>query len=183
MRESVLKSLLRSIVSSVDGEEPCSRGPGQRLLDLGRDWLNENLLSIMNFYPPYLGAGIRVEDYDRDFRTIRVKMDLHWWNQNYVGTQFGGSLYSMCDPFYMLMLMRNLGSGYEVWDKSASIRFRKPGRGTVFARFELDEGDLVEIRQAVADEGVSEPVFTVDVKDEEGETITEIEKELHVTAS
>lgn len=153
----------------------------RQMKDFGRDWLNRNLLRLMNFYPPYLGAGIRIEEYADDFRYIRVRMDLRWWNQNYVGTQFGGSLYSMCDPFYMLMLMSNLGSEYEVWDKNAEIQFRKPGRDTVFAEFVIDDEDLNRIRSNVEKNGVSEPVFSVDVRDREGERIARVEKVLHVS--
>ena len=83
----------------------------------------------MRLYPPYLGAGIRVTHVSHDFREIDVRMGLHWWNRNYVGTHFGGSLYSMIDPFLMLMFLENLGRDYVVWDKAATIRFKTPGRG------------------------------------------------------
>jgi len=89
----------------------------------------------MNFYPPYLGAGVRIQHIAGDFREVRVKMGLGWYNRNYVGTQFGGSLYSMTDPFFMLMVMENLGSDYIVWDKAASIDFIAPGKGPVYADF------------------------------------------------
>jgi acyl-coenzyme A thioesterase PaaI-like protein len=181
MAETVLKRLLRRVQSTENQAEESTIPFSDRLKKLAGEWLNRNLLWMMNFYPPYLGAGIRIVEYRRDFRYIRVKMDLHWWNQNYVGTQFGGSLYSMCDPFYMLMVMDNLGSGYEVWDKSASIRFRNPGRGTVYADFELDGNDLARIREEVNKEGVSEPEYTVDVKNDDGTLIAEVEKQLHVT--
>jgi hypothetical protein len=188
MENSILKQLVRTIASeasvensSDDSRPPDSEGPFEKLKQLGQDWLDRNLLWFMNFYPPYLGAGIRIDEYDSEFRSIQVKMDLNWWNQNYVGTQFGGSLYSMCDPFYMLMLINNLGPEYEVWDKSASIRFRKPGKGTVYARFELEDEDLERIRQDVSETGVAEPVFTVTVNDESGQTIAEVDKVLHVS--
>ena len=73
----------------------------------------------MNLYPPYLGAGVRVRQISADFRQVQVKMGLGWYNRNYVGTQFGGSLYSMTDPFFMLMIMENLGRDFIVWDKAA----------------------------------------------------------------
>lgn len=185
----MIKTILKRILVRTDyfesrGHTSCpkiSDSLVSELQKLGRNWLNKNLLWLMNFYPPYMGAGIKIDDHDQNFRQIRVKMDLYWWNQNYVGTQFGGSLYSMCDPFYMLMVLDNLGLEYEVWDKSASIRFRKPGRGTVYADFEIDEHDLASIRDEVASDGVSEPIFTVDVVDKEGNTVAEVEKELHVT--
>ena len=85
--------------------------------------------------------------YPPDMKFIEVQMKLRWWNANYVGTHFGGSLFAMTDAFYMLMVMANLGSGYIVWDKAASIRYRKPGKGTVRAEFRLADAQLDEIRQ------------------------------------
>src|SRR5689334_18498320 len=91
----------------------------------------------INFYSPYLGAGVRVTRVSEDFRQVDVEMPLRFYNRNYVGTHFGGSLYSMCDPFYMLMLIHILGPEYIVWDKAAAIRFKKPGKGVVKASFRL----------------------------------------------
>ncbi len=84
----------------------------------------------INFWPPFLGMGIRIVRIATDMKAVDVEMKLRWWNANYVGTHFGGSLFAMTDPFYMLMLMANLGRDYIVWDKTASIRYRKPGKGT-----------------------------------------------------
>ena len=98
---------------------------------------NDRFLKLMRFYPPYLGAGVSVTHVAADLTVVEVEMRLSAWNRNFVGTQFGGSLYSMCDPFFMLMLMMQLGDTYSIWDKSASIDFLKPGRGTVKARFEI----------------------------------------------
>jgi acyl-coenzyme A thioesterase PaaI-like protein len=138
------------------------------------------LLRIISFYPPFLGAGIRVSHIGEGYRTFIVKMKLSFYNRNYVGTHFGGSLYSMCDPFYMLILIENLGRDYRVWDKSASIRFRKPGRGTVTARFHLSEEEIAAIRRTVDTEGLAEPRLTVDVVDAQGEVVARVEKHLHV---
>jgi len=135
---------------------------------------------LFPLYPPYLGAGIRVTDIADDFSRIRVRMKLRWWNRNYVGTHFGGSLYSMCDPFFMLILMEQLGRDYIVWDKAATIRFRRPGRGPVFADFHIPQERIEEIRRTVEDKGVTEPVFTVDVLNEEGKRVADVEKLLYV---
>ena len=137
------------------------------------------LIRLLNLYPPYLGAGVRVR-VTPDFRTFDVRMRLRWWNRNYVGTQFGGSLYTMCDPFYMLILLDALGRGYVVWDKAATIRFRRPGTGTVRATFHIPEERIREIR-AAADRGEKvEPVFTVEIRDGQGEVIDEVEKLLYI---
>ena len=67
---------------------------------------------LINFYPPFFGAGVRARQVDE--HTVRVEMKLTFLNQNAVGTHFGGSLYSMCDPWFMLILMRLLGRDYFV---------------------------------------------------------------------
>lgn len=145
-----------------------------------REWMEENFATAMSWYPPYLGAGIEVEHVSEDFRAIDVSMKLTAYNRNYVGTHFGGSLYSMCDPFYMLMLMQNLGEEYIVWDKSASIDFEKPGRGTVRAEFRLSQRRIAAIRTAANSQYKVEPLFEVDVRDEEGDVVAHVEKLLYV---
>jgi|SRR5580704_6195941 hypothetical protein len=134
----------------------------------------------INLWPPFLGAGIRIKHIAPDMKAIDVEMKLHFWNANYVGTHFGGSLFAMTDAFYMLMLMANLGRDYIVWDKAATIRYRKPGRGTVWAEFRLFDSQIEEIREKLKTLPKYEPVFSVEVKDELGIVIAEVEKVLHV---
>ena len=131
-------------------------------------------------YPPYLCAGIHVTHADRRLREIEVELRLRPWNRNYVGTHFGGSLYSMCDPFYMLMVMESLGPGYVVWDKSATIDFLRPGRGRVRARFELTDSQLTRIREDLERDGKAYPKFEVIVRNEAGEAVTRVGKVLSV---
>ena len=134
----------------------------------------------VNLWPPFLGAGIRVKHIAPDMKSVDVEMKLRWWNANYVGTHFGGSLFAMTDAFYMLMLMANLGRDYIVWDKAASIRYRKPGKGTVRAEFRLTAAQLDEIREKLKTLPKYEPTFKVEVKDEQGNVIAEVEKLLYV---
>ena len=138
------------------------------------------LRRAVNFWPPFLGAGIRVQHIAPDMKSIDVEMKLRWWNANYVGTHFGGSLFAMTDPFYMLMLMANLGRDYTVWDKAATIRYRKPGKGTVRAEFRLTDAQLDDIREKLKTLPKYEPVFTVEIKDEQGTVIAEVEKLLYI---
>jgi hypothetical protein len=134
----------------------------------------------INFWPPFLGMGIRVEHIAPDMKAIDVEMKLRFWNANYVGTHFGGSLFAMTDPFYMLMLISNLGGEYIVWDKAATIRYRKPGKGTVRAEFRLSDSQIDDIREKLKTLPKYEPVLLVEVKDEAGVVIAEVEKILHV---
>lgn len=134
----------------------------------------------VNLWPPFIGAGIRVKRISPDMKEIDVEMKLRWWNANYVGTHFGGSLYAMADAFYMLMLMAKLGHDYVVWDKSASIRYRRPGVGTVRAEFRLSNEQLDDIREKVKTMSKYEPTFTVEVRDLKGNVVAEVSKILHV---
>ncbi len=137
------------------------------------------MLRSINIWPPFLGSGIRVK-WSADYKSVDVEMKLRVWNRNYVGTHYGGSLYSMTDPFYMLMLMENLGREYIVWDKAASIRFRKPGKGRVTAQFRLSQEQLDDIRTRLESQPKYEPTFEVKVKDESGEVVAEVQKLLHI---
>ena len=142
--------------------------------------LKRQMRTLMNIWPPFLGAGIRVKRLQADWREIDVAMRLHRWNSNYVGSHYGGSLYSMTDPFFMLMLIENLGRGYIVWDKSASIRFRRPGTGAVSSSFRLSAEQIEEIREALKTQKKIERTFTVEVKDESGMVVAEVQKLLQV---
>lgn len=134
----------------------------------------------LNIYPPYLGAGVRVRTITPDFRQVEVEMPLRWFNRNYVGTHFGGSLYSMTDPFYMLMLINILGPGYVVWDQAAEITFRRPGRGVVGAVFTVDDDTIEDIRRHTANGDPYRRQFTVQVTDEEGKVVAEVVKVLYM---
>lgn len=134
----------------------------------------------LNFYPPFLGAGIRIHRVAGDFRHIHVSMNLRWYNRNYVGTHFGGSLYAMTDPFFMLMLIQNLGPHYIIWDKASTIEFVKPGRGRVHARFELTQERIEEVRAHVAIEGKILPQFVVAVTDEQDDVVAQVTKTIYI---
>jgi acyl-coenzyme A thioesterase PaaI-like protein len=141
---------------------------------------NDRFLKLLRFYPPYLGAGVSVTAVSPDLSVLEVEMKLSVWNRNFVGTQFGGSLYSMCDPFFMLMLMMQLGDGYLVWDKSAAIEFLRPARGKVKARFELPRERVEELRAEAREKGKINPKFEVTVVDEGGEPVARVQKVLSV---
>ncbi len=137
-------------------------------------------LRWINFYPPFLGAGIRVLRPESDKYTIRVQMKETFYNHNALGTHFGGSLYAMCDPFFVLIMIRNLGTDYVVWDKSAAIEFIRPGRGTVSAAFHIPPATIEEIRlQADVGQKIT-PVFNAAIVDEKGEIVARIEKNLYI---
>ncbi|GAA3910345.1 DUF4442 domain-containing protein [Litoribacillus peritrichatus] len=135
---------------------------------------------FVNVWPPFVGAGIHLEKVAPDFTSATVAMKLKMTNKNYVGVHFGGSLYSMADPFFMLLIMNRIGKGYIVWDKSADIEFKKPGRGTVRAHFEVTDEMLDDIRQKTANGEKYLPVYSVDIMDEEGDVVATVKKTLYI---
>lgn len=134
----------------------------------------------INLFPAYRGTGGRLVSIADDWSEVRVKLRLTRRTRNYVGTLFGGSLYGAVDPIYMLMLIRRLGPEYVVWDKSASIRFRRPGRGTLYATFRLDDEELAAVRAAVAAEGKVDRVYVVELVDADGVVHATVEKTIYV---
>jgi hypothetical protein len=135
---------------------------------------------MMNFWPPFLGAGIHIDRISHDYTEIDVSLKLRFWNRNYVGTAYGGSLYSLCDPFYMLMLIHLMGKGYIVWDKAAAIRFKRPGTSKVYAKFRLSADQIREFKEELKGKNKIEPTLTVKVLDEEGNVIAEVDKLLYI---
>lgn len=138
------------------------------------------LEKLINFYGPFLGAAVKLEKMSKDYRHAVVSMKLTFYNKNYMGTQFGGSLYAMVDPWYMLMLIKNLGKDYIVWDKAATIQFKRPGKGKVRAEFNLSEQQLEEIRATLVAQNKMDYIFKVEIKDVEGKLIAQVEKVLYI---
>jgi acyl-coenzyme A thioesterase PaaI-like protein len=134
----------------------------------------------LNLYPPYWGTGIVVKRISPDFKEIVVQMRLRCYNRNYVNTHFGGSLYAMTDPFFMLMLLQILGKEYVVWDKAAQIDFLKPGRGRLCARFVIDDSQIEAIVRHAAGGEKFMPQFTVEIVDETRQAVARVIKTLYV---
>jgi acyl-coenzyme A thioesterase PaaI-like protein len=135
---------------------------------------------ILTLYPPYLGAGIKVDYIADDWRELKVSMPLRFYNRNYVGTHFGGSLYSLVDPHVMLLLMNILGKGYWVWDKSADIDFVKPGKTRVSSHIQITDTDLNLIREKTVNGDKYFAKFIVEVKDINDELVARVNKTIYV---
>lgn len=137
-------------------------------------------MKLINWWPPMLGTGISLKRVSEDFRTFEVVMKLRWYNRNLVGIHYGGSLYSMCDPWYMFILMANLGKDYVVLDKAAAIRYKKPGKGTLKCTFHISKEQIESIRKEIDEIGKKDYTFLCEVKNEQGEVVTEVDKVVYV---
>ncbi|MGN6185031.1 MAG: DUF4442 domain-containing protein [Thermoanaerobaculia bacterium] len=133
-----------------------------------------------NLFPAYRGTGGRVKYIAGDFREVRIALPLNFRTRNYVGTIFGGSMYAAVDPIFMIMLIRNLGKGFVVWDKAASIRFRKPGRTTLYATFRIDDAELDAIRAATANGESVDRTYNVELVDADGVRHASVEKIIYI---
>ncbi|MCB1141121.1 MAG: YiiD C-terminal domain-containing protein [Leptospiraceae bacterium] len=129
-------------------------------------------------FGPYKGANVKINIIDQN--SLEVYMIQTVNNTNYVGTHFGGSLYSMCDPFYMFLLIWNLGEDYIVWDKSARIEFVSPGKGKVKVRFFIPDEEIQEIREIVAKSKKTTRTYFTEITDEKGKIVAKLEKELYI---
>jgi acyl-coenzyme A thioesterase PaaI-like protein len=140
-----------------------------------------NLRRGMNLWPPLLCSGIRITQISDDYRAVDVELRQRFYNKNYVGSHFGGSLFAMTDPFWMMMVMNNLDRSYTVWDREGTITFLKPASGTVTARFRLDQECIDDIRANTANEKDKYlPVFEVDIVNAKGIIVARVTKTLHI---
>ncbi len=135
---------------------------------------------LINLYPPFLGAGVWVSHIAEDWSEMTVNLRLRFYNRNYVGTHYGGNLFTMTDPFHMLMLVERLGSDYRVWDQKAEITFVKPGTGTVRAEMRVDGAQLDGIRAATQNGEKHFAAFEVIILDEADDVIATVQKTLYV---
>ncbi|SCK08057.1 protein of unknown function [Streptomyces sp. WMMB 714] len=138
------------------------------------------LRRALAWWPPYRCAGIKVVHIADDWSSARIRLRLGTLNRNYFGTHFGGSLYSMSDPFWVLLAVNRLGRDYVVWDKTGEIEFVSPGRGTVYSEFRLSEARVAEIRQATADGSKALPWFESTVTAADGTVVARVRKQLYV---
>jgi len=134
-----------------------------------------------NFFPAYRGTGGRLVYVADDFKEIHIKLPLNWRTRNYVGTIYGGSMYASLDPIYMLMLIKILGPEFTVWDKAAKIRFRKPGKDTLFADFKLTGEEIAEIKRLAENERSIDRIYNVELKDKGGVVHVQIEKTIYIS--
>ena len=135
---------------------------------------------LINLWPPFLCNGIRVLAISDDWSRADVVLRRRLRNRNLVGTQFGGNLFAMTDPFWMVLAMHRLGDAYYVWDKAGEIDFVLPARDDVYAHIQLDENALAEVREAAASGEKVLRWFTADLTTRDGAVVARVRKQLYV---
>lgn len=145
-------------------------------------WTSWTYRHLFNLAPCFRGTGGKVEGIAHDWKMVKIRLPLNWRTRNYVGTIYGGSIYGSVDPMYMLMLMKILGSDYIVWDKAAAIRFRRPGRSTLHATFQLKDEEIERIKQLLEKEESIDRHYQVDLVDQDGIVHATVEKTIYIRA-
>ena len=135
---------------------------------------------VLRWWPPFVFSGIRVLEIADDWSSARIELRRRWYTANYVGTHFGGSLFAMTDPFWMILVMETLGRGYTVWDKAADIEFIKAVREPVYAQIRVDPVAIAELRSAMASGEKVLRWFETEIRTAAGELVARSRKQLHV---
>ena len=138
------------------------------------------VLRLVSYWPPMLFSGISVRDFDLDKGYIKVRLRSSFWNRNYFGTHYGGSICSLCDPFYAFILLHQLGREYIVWDKASKVTFVSATREPVYATFSLSNEEIEKIKEDALGNSKVEPVFQTTVVDGEGKVIATVERTLYI---
>ncbi len=168
----------------VQPQIPANTSPSSKITKQG--FLSKKVLSaralrwIFNLWPTFRFAGVRVRALAEDFTAATVELRVGLLNRNYVGTAFGGTLYSMTDPFFMLMMMRQLGPGYVVWDRAGAVRYLAPGKGVITAKFSLPAVEVARVRSVLDGAGKLDQSYTVDLRDAGNQLIAQVEKTLYI---
>ena len=152
-----------------------------RLSRMAESFKSRRFRWLFNFFPAYRGTGGRVAYIADDFREVRVKLPLSWRTKNYHGTIYGGSIYGAMDPIYMLMLIHILGPEYVIWDKAAKIRFKRPGKDTLYCDFVLTQEEIDEIKRLAETEKSIDRIYELELKDKAGVVHALIEKTLYIS--
>ena len=135
---------------------------------------------FFNISPMYRRTTGRVISVTKDYERIEIKIRKSYKNANYVGTIFGGSLFSATDPIYMVQLIQILGKDYVVWDKSSVVRFKRPADSSAFAVFEVTKDDVDSIKKTVSDKKELDFNKTVFITNKEGKVFCEIDKVIYI---
>jgi acyl-coenzyme A thioesterase PaaI-like protein len=143
-------------------------------------WRARMMRMGFNLHPAFRGTGGRVEHVAQDLSHIRVRLPLSWRTRNVVGSIYGGSLFAVTDGLHPLMIMAALGKDVVVWDKAASIRYKKPGFTTLFADFVLPPEEVLAIRNALRDSQELDRTYEVELKDENGVVHTVVERTVYI---
>jgi len=139
----------------------------------------KQLKNFMQFWPPLLGAGIKVKEFTDDGTRVVVTHKPNMLTKNAMGVAFGGTMSAMTDPFFMLASMHRLGKEYKIWDTAGEIQFLKPGRGTLTADMRIPDETYELIKEKTAGGEKYLHWFEVDIVDEEGDTVAHVRRQVY----
>jgi len=89
-------------------------------------------------------------------------------------------MYGAVDPIYMVMLIQLLGPEYVVWDKDATVHFKRPGRSTLYACLMLEAQEIDAIKVELTQCSSLERTYQVNLIDSEGMIRASITKTIFI---
>ncbi|MEO0570833.1 MAG: DUF4442 domain-containing protein [Bacteroidota bacterium] len=155
----------------------------QKITTFGKRFVSYHTLFKygFNWSPMYRRSTGRVNTVSKDLSHITIKIPLSWKNKNYVGTIFGGSMFASVDPIPMVQLINLLDDTYVVWDKSATIKFKRPAKETLYGEFTFSNDELRSIKSRVATENEIEIVKSTVLTNKDGtEEFCVVDKTLYI---
>jgi len=138
------------------------------------------IVKLISYWPPLFFSGISVREFDLEKCYVRARLKTRFFNKNYFGTHYGGSLYSLCDPFFAFIFLHHLGKDFIIWDKAAKIDFIAATKDPVYAYFSISKEEIARVRKEAQKKSKVEPVYQVDITDIEGKIIARVEKTLYI---
>ena len=146
--------------------------------------VSENVLKwALRLYPPLFFQRIWVQDFEKGFTGVRVKVSKSFLNTNYNNSIFGGTIFSATDPFYALLfdqLLKRKGFKVRVWLKSSSISYLKPGRTDLYFKIHLTEADVKEAEDAIRTVGKFVKAFPMEILNSKNELCASVVNEVYV---
>ena len=128
----------------------------------------------------YRRTTARLIEVSDDLHYVKIRIPINWKNRNYAGSIFGGSMLSATDPIYMIQLIQILGDGFVVWDKTASVKYKRPAKETIYGEFVFSESEIQAIKEQLLEQGELEIVKEMTLENTKKQVFAEISKTIYI---
>jgi hypothetical protein len=134
-----------------------------------------------NISPMYRRSVARIIYVSENLQEVVIKIPLNYKNRNYVGSIYGGSMLSATDPIYMTQLMNILGNDFVVWDKATTVRYKRPAREQVFAKFIFSDEEIIQIKNEIILKNEIDLIKKVNIVNKSDEVFAEVTKTIYIS--
>ncbi|APX98995.1 DUF4442 domain-containing protein [Lacinutrix venerupis] len=132
-----------------------------------------------NWSPMYKRSTAKLIQVSDNLQYVKIRLKPSWKNRNYAGSIFGGSMLSATDPIYMIQLIQILGDDFVVWDKAASIKYKRPAKETIYAEFIFLDEEIEAIKSEIKLKNEVNITKKLTLKNTDNIVFAEIEKTMY----